>query len=98
MPKFLGYFDRALALRDEGPFFVGGTHGYVDLSMFQVLEGLAYAFPRAFAASRPRYPALLALRERVRARPGVAAYLASDRRLPFNEHGLFRAYPELDLV
>jgi len=99
MPKFLGYFERALARGgDEGPFFVGRAHGYVDLSMFQVLEGLAYAFPRAFSASSERYPKLLALRERVRARPNVAAYLASDRRLPLNEHGLFRAYPELDLV
>jgi glutathione S-transferase len=65
--------------------------------MFQVLEGLAYAFPHAFAHAKPSMPQLLALRDHVASRPNIAAYLASERRLPFNEHGIFRYYPELDI-
>jgi glutathione S-transferase len=94
IPKFLGYFER-VAARGRG-FLVGGRASYVDLSMFQVLEGLAYAFPKAFRRESRRCPHLLALRERVRARPRIAAYLRSDRRQPFNEQGVFRCYPELD--
>jgi hypothetical protein len=41
-------------------------------------------------------PELLALRERVRELPRIAAYLASGRRMPFNQDGIFRRYPELD--
>lgn len=91
MPKFLGYFERELA-HDH----LLGAFTYVDLSMFQLLEGLAYAFPRAFARVTKKTPKLLALRDRVAARPNVAAYLASPRRIPFNEMGIFRRYPELD--
>jgi glutathione S-transferase len=94
MPKFLGYFERAL--RKEG-HFVGGGLSYVDLSMAQVLWGLAYAFPHAFARYRRKIPRLLALRDQVAERPRIAAYLASDRRLPFNEDDIFRHYPELDV-
>lgn len=95
LPKFTRYFERVLE-RAGGTFLVGGDHGYVDLSAFHVLEGLAYAFPKGFERLRPRIPQLLALRERVAARPKLAAYLASERRLPFNEDGVFRRYPELD--
>jgi glutathione S-transferase len=93
LPKFLGYFERAAA---GSPYLLGSAHSYVDLSMFQVLEGLAYAFPRGFEGAAVTIPSLLALRQRVAERPGVAAYLASERRLPFNEDGIFRRYPELD--
>ena len=68
---------------------------YADLSMFQVVEGLRYAFPRASAPGVP-YPRVIALHDRVAARPRVAAYLGSERRIPFNEWGIFRHYPELD--
>ena len=68
----------------------------VDLSLFQVWAGLAYAFPRAFAGADKLYPALAALAAKVAAQPNVAAYLASERRIPFNESGVFRHYPELD--
>lgn len=95
MPKFLGYFERVLA-QNGGRSLVGPETSYVDLSAFHVLAGLAYAFPRAFEALRPTIPGLLALSDRVAARPRLAAYLASDRHLAFNEHGLFRHYPELD--
>lgn len=91
MPKFLGHFERTLA-GDH----VLSAFTYADLFVFQVLEGLAYAFPKAFARVTSSTPKLLALRERVRSRPRIADYLASERRIAFNEHGLFRRYPELD--
>lgn len=98
IPKFLGYLERVLARNREGKgaFLVGRRHSYVDLSAFQVMSGLAYAFPRAMNALAPSLPRLCALRDRVAARPRVAAYLASDRRVPFNEDGIFRHYAELD--
>jgi glutathione S-transferase len=98
LPRFLGYFERVLerSADDEGPRLVGAGLTYADLSLFQALEGLAYAFPRAFARVSDRTPLVRALRERVRGHERVAAYLASERRLPFNQHGIFRHYPELD--
>lgn len=95
MPKFLAYFERLLARRG-GEHLVGAATSYVDLSIFQVLTGLAYAFPRAWARAEATYPLLVALRDRVAARPRIAAYLSSSRRIPFNEDGIFRHYPELD--
>jgi glutathione S-transferase len=92
MPKFLGYFERLL----EGPYLLGDGCSYVDLSAFQMLEGLAYAFPRAFARVTESTPRLLALRGRIAERPRIASYLASPRRIAFNEDGIFRHYPELD--
>jgi glutathione S-transferase len=97
VPKFLGYFEGVLTRNPAGPrHSVGGALTTVDLSLFQLCEGLAYAFPRAMARFSRDYPALADLRETVRAQPAVAAYLASPRRLPFNESGVFRHYPELD--
>jgi glutathione S-transferase len=99
LPKFLRHFERVLAenRRSSGRWLVGSKCSYVDLSTFQVLVGLAYAFPRAFGRISKRLPKLCALRDRVAARPRIAAYLASERRLAFNEHGIFRRYRELDL-
>lgn len=91
MPKFLGYFERQVA--GEG---ILGEFSYVDLSLFQTMVGLEYAFPKAFARVTDKTPKLLELRDRVRARPRIASYLASPRRIAFNEDGLFRRYPELD--
>lgn len=91
LPKFLGYFERLL----HGDHLLG-AFSYVDLSLFQVLTGLEYAFPRAFARVTRDAPKLLALRDRVASRPRIAAYLSSPRRIPFNEQGIFRRYPELD--
>ncbi|HTZ69981.1 MAG TPA: glutathione S-transferase [Acetobacteraceae bacterium] len=97
MPKYLGYFERVLRQNPTGPAHaVGDKLSYVDLSLFQLLEGLRYAFPRATANFRRRYKALSALQQAVRARPNIAQYLASDRRLAFNESGIFRHYKELD--
>lgn len=98
LPKFLGYFERVLARNAEGKgeYFVGAELSTVDLSMFQVLAGLDYSFPKSLASLESTIPLLMALKSRVAARPRIAAYLASDRRIPFNQHGLFRSYPELD--
>lgn len=95
MPKYLGTFERALTARG-GPYLFGEQATYVDLSLFQVVRGLEYAFPRAAARVLATTPALAALADVVAARPRIAAYLASERRVPFNEKGIFRRYPELD--
>jgi glutathione S-transferase len=97
VPKYLGYFERVLGDNPAGhKHAVGADLSTVDLSLFQVWAGLAYAFPHAFADAGKRYPALAALAASVAALPNVAAYLGSDRRIPFNASGVFRHYPELD--
>jgi glutathione S-transferase len=96
VPKYLGYFERVLE-RAGGEHLLG-AHSYVDLSMFQVMEGLGYAFPKAMKGMRAKVPGLVKLRDRVAARPKLSAYLGSERRLPFNENGIFRRYPELDVA
>jgi glutathione S-transferase len=95
LAKYLGFFGRFLQAQG-GEFMVGKAHSYVDLSLFQVVAGLTYAFPHAMADFAAHYPALKRLSERVEARPRLAAYLASNRRVPFNETGIFRHYPELE--
>ncbi len=98
--KYLGYFERVLegsAARGNA-YILGATPSYVDTSLFQVMVGLEYAFPRAFGRVAPGMPRLLALRDAIAARPRIAAYLGSEERLPFNETGIFRRYPELDEV
>jgi len=96
-PKYLGYFERLLERSPAGSdHLLGAELTYPDLSLFQIVAGLRYAFPRALARLEPKHPRLVALYDRVAARPRVAAYLASDRRIPFNQHGIFRHYPELD--
>lgn len=97
IPKFLGWLDGLLA-RSGGDYLLGHRVSYVDLSAFQVVQGLSYAFPNAMSRMRKRIPRLLALSERVASRPRLAAYLASERRLPFSEQGIFRHYPELDIA
>ncbi len=97
VPKFLRYFERVAERNPQrDTHLVGSALTYVDLSMFQMIEGLRYAFPRAMARIETAYPRLIALHGRVRARRRIAAYLASERRLRFNEQGIFRRYPELD--
>jgi glutathione S-transferase len=97
VPKYLGYFERVLNENPSGPAHaVGSGATTVDLSLFQIWAGMAYAFPRAFAGSEKRYPALASLVAAVAARPNLARYLASERRIPFNESGVFRRYPDLD--
>lgn len=97
VPKYLDYFEQVLARNPRGKgHAVGSTASYVDLSLFQIIAGLRYALPRTMKRLEPDYPRLVALHDKVRLRPSIAAYLASDRRIPFNEDGIFRHYPELD--
>ncbi len=96
-PKFLGYFERVLARNPSGGgHLVGARRSYADLSLFQVVAGLRYAFPRAMARLEKKHPRVVALHDRVAERPRLRAYLRSKRRIAFNEEGIFRHYPELD--
>lgn len=97
LPNFLDYFETVLDRNSTGRgYMVGRGLTYVDLSMFQLIAGLRYAFPRTLAKVERNIPGLVALHNRVAARPNIAAYLASKRRIPFNQNGIFRHYPELD--
>ena len=94
MPKFLGYFERILAA-NKG-FVAGRKTSYADLSLFQVMAGLRYAFPRAVHCLDRAHPQLCVLHDRIASAPQLAAYMASPRRIAFNRDGIFRHYPELD--
>jgi glutathione S-transferase len=95
VPKYLGYFERLLE-RSGGGWLLGRRLSYCDLSLFQIAAGLEYAFPRAWAEAAKAHPRVAALAGRVKSRSRIAAYLSSPRRIPFNEMGIFRHYPELD--
>jgi glutathione S-transferase len=95
LPKYLDHFEAVLR-RNAGGFVLGEAVSYADLSLFQMVAGLRYALPRALARLEPRYPRLSALHARVAARPRIAAYLGSKRRIAFSRQGIFRHYPELD--
>jgi glutathione S-transferase len=97
VPKFFDYFERVLKQNPAGDTqMVGDTVTYVDLSMFQLVDGLHYAFPRGMKKFGAQYPRVAALHDAVLARPNMARYVESERRIPFNESGIFRHYPELD--
>jgi glutathione S-transferase len=97
VPKYLGYFERVLERNARGDkHLVGARVTYPDLSLFQILAGLRYAFPRLMQEIEERYPRIVALHDRVKALPRIAAYLSSPRRIPFNDEGIFRHYEELD--
>jgi glutathione S-transferase len=97
-PELLGYFETVLQCNGgTRGHMVGRAHSYVDLSMFQIVDGLRYAFPKMMAGLEDAIPGLVALHDRVAKRANIAAYLASERRLPFNEDGIFRHYPELEM-
>jgi glutathione S-transferase len=95
VPKFLRYFERVLA-RNGGTYLVGRRLSYVDLSAFQIVEGLRYAFPKRMKRFERQVPLLSALHDRVQKHPRIAAYLASDRRIPFSQWGIYRYFRELD--
>jgi glutathione S-transferase len=95
LPKFLSYFEQVLE-RNGSRALAGNAVSYVDLSLFQMIEGLRYAFPRAMTKQERKRRRVIALHDRIATRPRLAAYLASERRLPFNQEGIFRHYPELD--
>jgi glutathione S-transferase len=94
-PKFLGYFERMLA-RSGGAYLTGRKLTYADLSLFQIVEGLRYAFPKAMKRLQKKCPRVVSLHDRVAARPRIKAYLESERRIAFNEWGIFRRYKDLD--
>jgi glutathione S-transferase len=96
VPKYLGYFE-GIVKSNGGSCLTGRRVTYADLSLFQIVEGLRYAFPERMKAFERRIPGLIGLHDRVAARPNIKAYLASDRRIPFNEDGIFRCYKALDL-
>ena len=97
MPKFFDYFEGILQRNAKGNgFLLGRQISYVDLSLFQMIEGLRYAFPRTMKKLEKKYRRAVALRDRVAARPRMAKYLGSPRRIPFNQEGIFRCYPELE--
>lgn len=96
-PQFLDYFEGVLAPGEGGRgYMVGRSLSYVDLAMFQLMAGLRYAFPKMMARLETGVPGLVSLHDRIARRSNIAAYLASERRLPFNEEGIFRHYPELE--
>jgi len=94
-PKYLGYFEEVLK-KNGGKHLVGRSLTYVDLSLFQIVTGLRYAFPKAMKKLEKDIPLSVKLRDAVEKRPRIAAYLASPRRIDFNEGGIFRNYPELE--
>ena len=96
VPKYLGYFEDVLD-KAGGSYLAGRRLSYADLSLFQIVEGLRYAFPKRMKAFEKEIPCLTDLHDRIAQRPNIKAYLESDRRIPFNESGIFRRYKELDL-
>jgi glutathione S-transferase len=98
LPKYLDYFERVLARNKKGTSYLAGPQPtYADLSLFQLVAGLRHAFPRAMTRVERKCRRVAVLHDRVATRPRIAAYLASGRRLPFSEEGIFRHYQELDL-
>lgn len=97
IPKYLGYVEGVLKHNQrQSDYLFGRRCTYVDLSLFQMIEGLRYAFPRAMKRLEAKHPRSIELHDRIMARPRLAAYLSSERRIPFNQDGIFRHYPELD--
>lgn len=97
VPKFLGYFETVLSRNGRtARFTVGGRLTYIDLTLFQLIAGLSYAFPTTLRKAARKYRRLFALHARIQERERIAAYLASPRRIAFNEDGIFRHYPELE--
>jgi glutathione S-transferase len=97
VPKFLTYFENILsAHKNKNAYLTGARLSYADLSLFQVVAGLHYAFPNAMKRIARDYPKIMELHARIAGRPHIVAYLRSERRIPFNKNGIFRHYPELD--
>lgn len=101
LPRFMDWFEAVLQRNPRNaaarmPHLVGGRLSYADLSLFQVVQGLRYAFPQASRRVFKKTPRVVALHDGVAVHPRVRAYLQSERRLRFNEQGIFRHYPELD--
>ena len=97
VPKYLGYFEKALSRNSRGDrYLVGARLTYADLSLFELVAGMRYAFPKLMKRQEKKYPLIAALADRVADRPRITAYLGSKRRLPYDQVGIFRHYAELD--
>jgi glutathione S-transferase len=96
MKKYLSWYETVLEKAPKGGWLIGADLTYADLSLFQVVEGLRYAFPHAMKRLEPKLKRVIAVRDAIAERPNIAAYLKSERRIPFSTEGIFRAYPELD--
>jgi len=95
-PKYFGYFEDVLARNRGSKYLVGKRLSYADLSLFQIVDGMRYAFPKAMARLEKKVPGVVEVYHLVEKRPRIGAYLASEGRIPFNEMGIFRHYKELD--
>ena len=93
--KYLGYFDDVIR-QSGGPYLTGRRISYTDLSLFQLVEGLRYAFPKGMAKAERKIARVVEVHDRVGERDRIKEYVSSERRIPFNEDGIFRHYPELD--
>ena len=96
-PKYLAWFEAVLTRNSRSSnCLVGRRLSYADLSLFQLVDGLLYAFPNSTRQALVHAPRVAALHHEVALHKRIARYLASERRIAFNEEGIFRHYPELD--
>lgn len=99
IPKFLGYFERVLKGNEEqgkGKYLVGSKLSFADTTLWHVLSGLLFAFPKEMEARKAEFELLFGtFYNSVKEASGVKEYLASGKRKPFSM-GVFRHYPELD--
>ena len=101
IPKYLAWFEAILGRNNTNahaanPHLVGARLSYADLSLFQLVEGLFYAFPNTLQTALKKAPMVARLHGEIRQHKRLAGYLHSERRIAFNEDGIFRRYPDLD--
>ncbi|GAA5987830.1 hypothetical protein JCM5350_003162 [Sporobolomyces pararoseus] len=96
VPKFFKYFEKLLEQGGEGgEWLVGKEASCADLCLFQVIDGLKFAFPNLLSKQLPSHPKLAAHYDRVNSADRIRKYLESDRRQKYSL-GVFRHYEELD--
>jgi glutathione S-transferase len=80
----------------HGKHLVGEKLTFADTTVWHVLDGLQFAFPKEVEARKADYPLLFeTFFPSVKEQEHLRAYLASERRLPYSQ-GVFRHYAELD--
>ena len=95
-PKYLGYFETVLT-KERRALCAGAQVTLCRSFAVPADRGPALRLPQGDEAHRAqacRASSLCATASPKR--PGIKAYLASPRRIAFNESGIFRHYPELD--
>lgn len=99
IPKYFSFFERVLKGNEEtgkGKYLVSDMLTYADTTLWQVMDGLHFAFPKELEARSNDYPLLFGtFYPSIKEEKHLKEYLASDRRLPYSM-GVFRHYPELD--